>query len=256
MTRSDANTEGGVSTQTPGASAAGATGVEHLSRLHKMSTTAGLGTQEYVAVNVTAIVAALFGLGSLLAKLGDVLLVVPVTGVILAIVALKQIRNSNGTQTGRWLAWLGLILSGVITAALFGSRAIAAWQTHSDEQAMAAICRQFGELVRDEKYSEAYDLFDADFKSRTPADVFKGRLWALQHRTLLPPIDATDWNGNMSFETKPSGVVYATTFLKVHYKGVANLDRFEMFFRKSGNTWEIDHIPTMFPPPTQTAAMQ
>ncbi len=81
-----------------------------------MSTTAGLGSQDYVAVNVTSVVAVLFGLASLLAIASPVLLVFPIVGVVLEPDRLRQVRNSNGTQTGKGLAILGLVLSGIITA--------------------------------------------------------------------------------------------------------------------------------------------
>src|SRR5271155_3285734 len=90
-----------------------------LLHLHKMSTTAGLGSQDYVAVNVTSVVAVLFGLASLLAIASPVLLVFPIVGVALSLIALRQVRNSNGTQTGIALAVLGLVLSGAITAVIF-----------------------------------------------------------------------------------------------------------------------------------------
>src|SRR5437763_244038 len=82
----------------------------HLASLHKMSTTAGVTNLGYVAVNQTAIVAALLGLASALAFFGWLLLVIPIVGVVFAIVAIRQINDSSGTQTGRGLALLGLAL--------------------------------------------------------------------------------------------------------------------------------------------------
>jgi hypothetical protein len=248
MTQANSNPNAPVSAQS--GTAAG----EPLASLFKMSTTAGLGSQEYVAVNVTAIVAALFGAGSILAQLGDILLVIPIMGVILGILALKQIRNSNGTQTGRWLAWVGLILSGVFTLYLFGSRAVAAIQTRSDAQAISSLCTQFGQLLKDEKYADAYDLFDADFKTRVPADAFKGRLWAMQHSGVLPPVVGLVWNGNVEFDTKPNGTTYGHAVARVEFKNSPTEDRYGMHFRKTrSGTWEIDNIPTVFQPSGSTA---
>ena len=105
-------------------------------------------------------------------------------------VALRQIQTGNGTQTGRWLAWVGFALSGLFTIYLFGSRTVMAVQNRQDSQAVAALCTQFGDLIKQEKFGEAYDLFDADFKGRVPADTFKGRLWSLQHNAVLPPVEA------------------------------------------------------------------
>ena len=47
---------------------------------------------------------------------GPILLVIPMVGVVVSTIALRQIKNSNGTETGRLLGILGL----VITAAVRG----------------------------------------------------------------------------------------------------------------------------------------
>ena len=83
-----------------------------LSKLHKMSTTAGVASQQYVAVNTTAVVAALLGVASAMAMFSPLLLVIPVATVVVSIVAWRQIANSNGTETGKPLAVLGLVLAG------------------------------------------------------------------------------------------------------------------------------------------------
>src|SRR3954462_5034744 len=89
---------------------AAAAGVDPLAGLHKMSTTAGVTNLDYVAVNQTAIAAVLVGLLSALSFFGFLLLVIPIVGAIFAVIALRQIADSNGTQTGRGLAILALAL--------------------------------------------------------------------------------------------------------------------------------------------------
>ena len=51
-----------------------------LSKLHKMSTTAGLASQQYVAVNIAAVMAALLGVASGLSVFSPLLLVIPIVG--------------------------------------------------------------------------------------------------------------------------------------------------------------------------------
>src|SRR3954462_15428509 len=92
-----------------------------IAHLHKMSTTAGLGSGDYVAVNAVAVVAALAGLASTLALADNVLFLIPLVGVVLAIIPLMQISHSNGTQPGRAIAVGGLILSLLFTG-LVGAR--------------------------------------------------------------------------------------------------------------------------------------
>src|SRR4051812_15392834 len=91
-----------------------------LAHLHKMSTTAGLGTTEYVAINPLAVTSIFLGLASALALLDNTLLSLPIATLICSIFALRQISRSGGTQTGRGLAVLGLLLalifSGVVLA--------------------------------------------------------------------------------------------------------------------------------------------
>ena len=72
-----------------------------LAHLHKMSTTAGLGSGDYVAVNGTAVFALLVGVASALALMTEVLLILPLVCVIAAVVAWGQIRHSNGTPGSR-----------------------------------------------------------------------------------------------------------------------------------------------------------
>src|SRR5436309_9385705 len=102
------------------AAAAPDNGDDPLSHLHKMSTTAGLGSTDYVAVNGIAVTTIFMGLASSLALLDITLLAIPVATVVLAIVALRQIANSNGTQTGRALAWGGMVLAMLFVASIGG----------------------------------------------------------------------------------------------------------------------------------------
>src|SRR4051794_23567765 len=54
---------------------------------HRMSTTAGLGSGEYVAINGTAVFALILGFASLLCLFEEtILLVIPLVGIVAAIV--------------------------------------------------------------------------------------------------------------------------------------------------------------------------
>src|SRR3954451_9896103 len=89
----------------PTSSAPGAAPVDDdpLAHLHKMSTTAGLGSGDYVAVNGTAVFALLVGVASALALMSEVLLILPLVAFVAGFMAWGQIRHSNGTQTGKGL---------------------------------------------------------------------------------------------------------------------------------------------------------
>jgi hypothetical protein len=221
-----------------------------LLHLHKMSTTAGLGSQEYVAVNVTSVVAVLFGLASLLAIASPALLVFPVVGVGLSLIALRQIRQSNGTQTGGGLAILGLVFSGLITAVLFSYQGVQALHRRADQEAIAGLCQKYGELLDQRKFAEAYDLFDSDFQNRVGRQAFISTLTTIQSQgTLVPPIDAITWNGLAEFHVDDTGIETADSVLKIHFKGYdAGEERQQIHFKRSGDgPWQIDNIPEQFP---------
>jgi len=229
---------------------------ETLLHLHKMSTTAGLGSQDYVAVNVTSVVAVLFGLASLLAIASPVLLVFPIVGVVLSLIALRQVRHSNGTQTGSGLAILGLLLSGLITTVIFSYQGWQVWNRRLDQQAVAALCQKYGEFLNQHKFAEAYDLFDSDFQNRVSKNLFIVHLTDIQNQGgLVPPIDSITWNGLAEFhvDDADTGTESADSVMKLHYKGMdqaetTNLPRMGIRFKRSnGGPWLIDNIPDQFP---------
>jgi hypothetical protein len=237
-----------------GPTSAGSSDGDPLLHLHKMSTTAGLGTQEYVAVNVTAVVAMLFGLASLLAIASPVLLVFPIVGVGLSWIALRQVRHSNGTQTGAGLAILGLVLSGVIVAAIFAYQGMQQWHRSADNQALAALSQKYGECIASGKFADAYDLFDADFQTRVSKQQFITQLGLIQglgHPGAIP-IESISWNGLAIYQANDSGAETADSVIKVHYKGAEGDARSEARFRRDpGGQWLFDTIPDHFPPPRQ-----
>jgi len=219
-----------------------------LLHLHKMSTTAGLGSQDYVAVNVTAVIAVLFGLASLLAIASPVLLIFPLVGVGLGVVALRQVKHSNGTQTGAGLAILGLALSGIITAALLCYQGFQVMQRRADQSALASLSQKFGELLDQRKFAEAYDLFDSDFQTRVSKQAFISQLTSVQSQQFMGPIDAISWNGLAEFHSDDAGTQTADAMLKIHSKGSANEARLAAHFRRAGDgPWMIDNIPDLFP---------
>src|SRR4051812_2754029 len=85
--------------------------------LYKMSRTAGVGLQDYAAINVFAVVGLLLAVASVLTLIFpdvDALLVIPIGAIVLCIIAFVQIRGSNGTQTGTFLAIAGILIGGAL----------------------------------------------------------------------------------------------------------------------------------------------
>ena len=149
---------------------------DQLASLKKMSTTAGMGSQEYVAVNPLAVAALLLGVASLLVFVHDVLLLIPLAGVVCAIIAWRQIRNSNGTQTGRLMALAGLVLCAGhrrLQARLEGHRRVVEPRRQGRDRRLVS---QLGEHLSHEEYQAAYGLFTPRFQQRVSQQRFTARL--------------------------------------------------------------------------------
>lgn len=246
------------STGTP-TDAAPAARPDPLSSLYRMSTTAGVGSQEYVAVNTLAIAALSLGLASALVLLGSVLLIIPALGIIGGVTAWWQIRHSGGTQTGRLAAGAGIILS-LVFASIVGARAWSEHKEHVDgqQQVVAMIARLSAEIQKDEsalKWKNAYELFDDTFQQRISQDQFAERWQSLQNT--LGAIKGLTWNGTMPvFEDQPvTGQTIAVALVLIDFKHDRPQSRESMVFRRSADgTWKIDNFPILFPQEGQNGA--
>src|SRR2546421_2122339 len=149
---------------------------DSIAHLHKMSTTAGVGSQDYVAINNAAIVSVILGMCTALAFLGIPFLVVGAAGIVSGIIALVQIRHSNGTQGGKGLAILGILLS-LALAGSVGAANIVDWsRQREDETKVNQVLEQFGKDVTAGEYDKAYQLFTPDFQGLIKPDVFRVQL--------------------------------------------------------------------------------
>lgn len=225
---------------------------DSLRSLYKMSTTAGVGSQEYVAVNTLAIAAILLGLASALVLLGAVMLVIPALGILCGVAAWWQIRHSGGTQTGRLLAAAGIVLS-VVFAAVSGAEA---WSQHTQhvegQKHVAALIDQLsaeiGKPEQTQDWSAAYQLFDERFQQRVPLDAFVNRWKSLQNT--LGAIQKLTWNGAMpAFEQEPgTGQTVAVAMVLIDFKQNRPQGRENMIFRKvKEGQWKIEDFPILFP---------
>jgi hypothetical protein len=224
-------------------------GPDPLAGLHKMSTTAGITSQEYVAINIPSIVALVLGLASVVAVLNPVLLVVPLAAIVTAFAALSQIRASNGTQTGRAFAILGIVLA----LGIGGFRLVRAvtdrFQSQADRQAIASRIEEVGRLVRAKEYDKAYQLFSTRFRTRINPQTFQAKWEQTQSYPDLGRITSAEWNRtNIIFQADPASgarVGYAASW--VHFEKGSEPGRYTFDFRKTGSDWEIDDIPSLFP---------
>ncbi len=224
-----------------------------LASLHKMSTTAGLGSQDYVAINTFAIVAILLGLASALVMLNSILLIIPLAGIVCGIIAWAQIRRSNGTQSGLILAAGGILLSLILAGVAVGTQATTYWQHSTDRQAIAALIDRFSGMVQaadenPQRWKDAYQLFDQQFQQRESETSFISRWKSLQNT--LGAIKSFHWNGaNIPIDDDPAtGEPTAAALVVIEFKNPKTPEgRYTMTFRKVGQEWKVDDFPILFP---------
>lgn len=229
--------------------AANDSGAEQLASLHKMSTTAGLGSQDYVAINLPAVMALLVGFIGLLALLEPLFLFIPIIGVICGLFAVRQIKNSNGTQTGRPIAWAGLVLCGGVAAFVLTGFLIGNFRARADGRTIASIIDQLGQHVNAQQMDQAYALFAPSFTQRVSKQAFSDRWKELQSSKYYGIIEKIECNGIFHFsEDAITGQDTAVTLGVAALKGGGE-DRLAIIFRQVGDKWLIDEIPRLFPLP-------
>jgi len=221
-------------------------------QLHKMSTTAGLGSADYVAINGTSLAAILLGIVSAFMLLNSaVLLVFPLAGLFCGLLAFRQINHSNGTQTGRGLATIGLLLSLGFGGFYTVGQTIDAIRNRSDRNQVVALIQQFGQLISRNDYHSAYNLCDQRFQQRVTEANFIQRWKAAGGSALIGSITSMEWTQLLDFNDDPvTRDRLGTTMVMVHFAKVAGVDREGTVFRKIDGQWWIDDMPNMFPAQT------
>lgn len=219
-----------------------------LGKLYHMSTTAGVGSQDYVAVNVVSVVAVLLGLASSLALLDPLLLALPILAFVFAGIALRQISKSAGTQTGRLLAWGGITLA-VLFTAMEGARMVAEQRRNvEDRQAMINLVDQFSDDVRSGHIDQAYAQFDSDFRQRVPIKTFAQKLQLLQENPVYGKLESIRSNGYFQFQGNYNADVReAITQLEIKFDKRADPVSQDAVFRRLDGVWSFDTVGQLFP---------
>jgi hypothetical protein len=218
--------------------------------LYKMSTTAGLGSADYVAINVASILAFLLGIASISAVVfGLPLLIVPLAAIVVGIVGIIKVNNSNGTQTGRLFAIIGLVLAVVFAGMLIVRTVQNRSRQHADEQQIDAIIQQLGTAIIASDYDKAYTLFSERFTQRISKTVFDSRWKPIGATELLGPLKTIGGNGEFAFDTDPtSDIRYARTMLMLTFEKSPTPSRLTILLRHQNGSWNIEDIPDLFPP--------
>jgi len=224
--------------------------LDHLAHLHRMSRTAGLGSSDYAAVNTAAVAAIVLGLLSALSLATPIFLVLPVAGLVVSIIAIKQITSSHGTQTGMVLAILGLAAC-VGFAGFTGYQKVASDRRQAqDVNEIDGLVVQFGQDVVDKKFDDVLKISDPRFSEQVSAK---------RMETFFDQV--TSAFGQVKSFT-PTHLYDIQEDPETHYRiavGMMAVEaektsaerplKTEIRFRNSGDGWKIYAMPEWFAPP-------
>ncbi|HSZ57387.1 MAG TPA: hypothetical protein VK797_17110 [Tepidisphaeraceae bacterium] len=220
-----------------------------LGKLYHMSATAGVGTQEYVAINPTAVAALILGFGSILVFLSSMLLVIPLAGLICGIIAVVQVRRSNGTQTGMGLAVGGILLCLGFGGSRAGYQLLRQFHTSSDEQQIAQLMHTLGSEINAGHYDQAYAMFGERFHNRINRATFEDAFKRFHTLSDVGDLQWIEWNQQtMIFEEEPGNDVTIGSAMGI-FKFSANeaAPRSVMTFAKIDGVWQINDMEGLFP---------
>ena len=244
-----------------------------------MSTTAGLGSGEYVAINTLAIASTLLGLGTMVVPvLGyDLLQIIPMAAIVSAVVAWRQIQRSNGTQTGKGLAATGIALALLIGGGTLVAKAVTAWKYAPETHEIAGMVEKLGSEVSQagaampapssqpasapaatspelidrmiqvsRHYRNAYLMFSDRFRARVSERRFI-EVWSQVNRPDTGGVRSMEWNGLIDFATDTgSGAPKAGVMAWLRLNNSKEVPREYMVFTKEAGKWEIDDVPSLF----------
>ncbi len=214
-----------------------------------MSTTAGLGSGEYVAVNGTAVFALLLGLASALSLLDPLLLILPLTGIIVAVMALRQIIQSNGTQTGRGLVMLGLLLILGFGGWSATGKVREEIRTREDRVAIQNLVTEVADKSKAADDQGLYALFSGRFHDRVKFPEFSERIKYLRQSLVYGKLKGAN-TGLMVFDKDEStGTQYAQVHVAFDFEKTDHPLPDDLTLKKEGDHWRIETFTTLFPPP-------
>ena len=146
-----------------------------IAQLRAMSTTAGLtapGADTYRAVNPFAVASVVAGVLSLAGLLHPVFLIIPVLGVIFALIGGVQILRSRGTQAGLILLIAGLLLCTLAGGYLIQQELLARQRQTLYVDELQDWADQWGQALVEGRYADAHAMMSDGFRLNTPLERF------------------------------------------------------------------------------------
>jgi hypothetical protein len=220
-----------------------------LHSLYRMSRTAGLGSGDYVAINNTAILSLLLGLASVLSLLYPFMLLLALAAAVCGVIALVQIHSSNGTQSGRGFAALGILLALSLGGVAGGKVVVAGIEQRRDKGRIGEVVNRLSDLIVAKEYSKAYQtLFSENFKKDFSEQEFANK-WE-SFVPFLGDVKKIGWGERAEFETiratdsKRAFVQSTIQFGKSQQPGLQ-----PMSFVLADGEWMIESIGQLFEKP-------
>jgi hypothetical protein len=221
-------------------------GPDPLASLHKMSTTAGVGSQEYVAINTLAVTTAVLGLATAFAFIGTIFLVIPAAAIVCGIIAVRQINDSNGTQGGKWLAVLGIVLSVAIAGVVGAQKINEVRRAREIARHVSDVIDRLGKHVIAGEYDQAYGLADAALREVVTREQW-AQTWKLQQSPEYNgQITSLRGNNVVSLQVQ-EGTTYAYTQGILHFEKRSDEVRPTLIFSQDDTgQWRLNRIVQMF----------
>jgi hypothetical protein len=224
-------------------------GASHgLAGLKKMSTTAGLGSGDYAAVSPLSVIALVASALGLLVIVSEVLAALSVVGLICGILALRQISHSNGTQTGRPLAWSAVVLGLAVTGWVAGTKVVYEVHTRPHREQILQLITSLDSAAAKSDYHAAYQLFSDSFQQRVKEEDFRK---VLAGGPGYGDMVGVSWNNEIVFgDVAGAGPKAAVTGGLFRFRLLPDVVRQPIdFVREDDGTWKIQDLSVMFPPP-------
>ncbi|MFN4242398.1 MAG: hypothetical protein ACK4PI_04085 [Tepidisphaerales bacterium] len=215
-----------------------------------MSTTAGVGATDYVAVNTPSVVALVAGLASAAAMISPILLAIPVFALICAVMGWVQVGRSNGTQTGRVLCVLGAVLALAFGGIVVRQEVATARAFAESRREIGALFQRFAEATKVGDYEAAYRVFGPAFQSRMPFERFKGTLDHIASFPNYGRIVSCSWNERLQAvpDTSGQGNDFARAAVQVGFEhsGVTLACEVVLVRRRGDERWVIEQMVPLF----------
>lgn len=224
------------------------------SGLTRMSTTAGVGSYEYIAVNSVAVAAILTAVAGILAIFSNYLLPLPAFASVFAIIALVQIIKSNGTQTGKKLAVASLLISlGVVGKIVYeGQKEARAYEASRAE--ISALFDTFYKGWSSGDHQTAWSVFGPAFHSRVKYADFDGFLKTISDPNQAGKLQSVKWNEKLEAvrgDQSDIDIARAVVIVTLEKAGEGGISCDVMLVRRptqSGQRgpWQIEQLSPLF----------